>query len=245
MLVKLGRTQEAFDFGMQHLANPKEALALAQALHARGETEQALRIAEHGLDLGSTQDGPIYYGYSNKSELARWLRDEARNVGQTDRALRGGRAVLESQPSLKDYLTLQSIAGEGWTPLREAVLAALRTRPSHYREPEIQIYLHEGLIDDAIAALGSHAHYSLLEQVAEAAKKTHPEWVIQVSKKQAESIMDAGQASAYEHAAEWLAKARTAYLALGRKAEWDTYLAGVMATHQRKYKLMPMLRKLV
>jgi uncharacterized Zn finger protein len=68
--------------------------------------------------------------------------------------------------------------------------------------------------------------------------------VIQVSKQQAESIMDAGQASAYEHAAEWLAKARTAYLALGRNAEWSAYLEGELTKHARKYKLVPMLRRL-
>jgi uncharacterized Zn finger protein len=242
MLAKLGRVQEAVELGLRSIPTPGVALALARELRDRSALDEAFRIAEHGMGLPLDTDR--YDLQLQQAELARWLRDESRAAGQTERALQAGRVVLESQPSLKDYRVLEPLAGEGWPALREEILGALRARRSHYREPEIQIFLHEGRVDDAIAALGEYAHYSLVEQVAEAAKETHPEWVIQVSKQQAESIMDAGQASAYEHAAEWLAKARTAYLALGRNAEWSAYLEGELTKHARKYKLVPMLRRL-
>ena len=51
MLVRLGRVQEAFDYGLQYLGTTQEALALANALAEHGERERSLTIAEHGLSL--------------------------------------------------------------------------------------------------------------------------------------------------------------------------------------------------
>src|SRR5216683_5578688 len=51
MLVRLGRVEEAISYGLQYLATPDEALALAKALNEHGEHEQSLQIAEHGLSL--------------------------------------------------------------------------------------------------------------------------------------------------------------------------------------------------
>ncbi len=56
--------------------------------------------------------------------------------------------------------------------------------------------------------------------------------------------MDAGKASHYDEAARWLARSRPAYEATGRKSDWLRYLDGLLETHARKYKLVPMLRGL-
>jgi uncharacterized Zn finger protein len=108
------------------------------------------------------------------------------------------------------------------------------------------VFLQEGLIDDAIAALDPYASHTLVEQVADAAlqSQSHLEWVIQACRKQAEYIMDRGKAELYNSAANWLAKARKAYLMLGRAAEWQTYLNELLSQHGRKYKLVPMLKAL-
>jgi uncharacterized Zn finger protein len=56
--------------------------------------------------------------------------------------------------------------------------------------------------------------------------------------------MDGGKAEYYHSAANWLAKARTAYRALGQEEEWQSYLNELLSLHGRKYKLVPMLKAL-
>ena len=55
--------------------------------------------------------------------------------------------------------------------------------------------------------------------------------------------MDAGKSKHYHHAVNWLDRARTAYRAAGREAEWQAYLREIRARHGRKYKLMGMLER--
>ena len=115
---------------------------------------------------------------------------------------------------------------------------------SYYPQGPVDIFLHEGLIDDAIAALQPYASHTLVEQVVDAALETRPDWVIQACRQQAEPIMNEGRAQLYHAAARWLAKARTAYRAMGREEEWQTYLSELLTRHGRKYKLVPMLQAL-
>ncbi|MCA9995295.1 MAG: hypothetical protein KDE56_06105 [Anaerolineales bacterium] len=56
--------------------------------------------------------------------------------------------------------------------------------------------------------------------------------------------MDAGKAQAYDEAANWLARAKPIYLAADKAEAWRSYLDGLLETHRRKYKLVPMLRKI-
>ena len=125
------------------------------------------------------------------------------------------------------------------------MLERLRQMKPGYSEAQVEIFLHEGLIDDAIAALGSYSGYALLGEVVDAAISTHPDWVIRSCRQQAEDIMDAGKANAYYHAANWLKRARAAYLAAGREAEWREYLSDLLDKHRRKRKLIPMLEALL
>ena len=106
------------------------------------------------------------------------------------------------------------------------------------------MFLHEGLLDDAIAAVEPQASHTLVEQVVDAALTARPEWAIQACREQAEPIMDGGKAQYYHAAANWLAKARTAYRALGQGKEWQAYLNELLTLHARKYKLIPMLKAL-
>jgi uncharacterized Zn finger protein len=58
------------------------------------------------------------------------------------------------------------------------------------------VFLHEGLIDDAIAAVEPRATHTLVERVVDAAMQSHPAWVIKVCRQQAEPFMDEGKAQA-------------------------------------------------
>lgn len=235
MLAQLGRIQEAVDNGLAYMTTADEALSLAQALHEKREIESALRVAEHGLKL-----------HGEHAALARWVRDVASNTGESEKALDAAMIVVRETPSLADYQTAQTLAGKRWPELREELLAHLRQIQSLYTTARVDIFLHEELIDDAIAMVRDGYHdYTLLGRVADAAISTQPDWVIRTCRKQAEDIMDVGKANVYHHAANWLRRARSAYLAADRESEWQEYLTDLLDQHRRKYKLRPMLEELL
>ena len=235
MLVRLGRVEEAISYGWHYLATTDEALALANALYEHSEVEQGLQMAEHGLTL----DG-------RKATLAKWLRDQALLRGEKTRALPAAEAAFRDEISLENYQQVAEIAGERWPERRTELLDHARQAKSSYPKGQIDVFLHEGLIDDAITALDPYASHTLVEQVVDAAlqSQSHLDWVIQACRKQAEYIMDRGKAELYNSAANWLAKARRAYQILGREEEWQTYLNELLSQHGRKYKLVPMLKAL-
>jgi uncharacterized Zn finger protein len=235
MLVRLGRIEEAISYGRQYLATPEEALALANALYEHGEHEQSLQIAEHGLSLEG-----------RKASLAKWLRDQAWSMGEKTRALTAAEVAFGDEINLENYQRVVEIAGEQWPERRTGLLDYARQTKSSYPKGQIDVFLHEGLIEDAITALDPYASHTLVEQVVDAAlqSQSHLDWVIQACRKQAEYIMDKGKAELYSSAANWLAKARKAYLMLEHKEEWQTYLDELLSQHGRKYKLVPMLKAL-
>jgi uncharacterized Zn finger protein len=233
MLARLGRIDDAVAYGLQNLASATDALAVAQALREREALDEALQIGEHGLTL----DG-------RKAELAVWLRDLASVAGRPELALSAGTTAFREQPSLVAYQRVQELAGERWPDYRTELLEYLRRTKSYHPVGTVDVFLHEGLIDDAIAAVSDSYSYGLIERVAEAAISARPDWVIQTCRKQAEAIMNEGKANHYDTAVRWLTHARSAYRAASREAEWQTYLADLITRHGRKYKLVPMLRTL-
>ncbi|MGE3908143.1 MAG: hypothetical protein AB7K36_02240 [Chloroflexota bacterium] len=152
--------------------------------------------------------------------------------------------AFDAELTFAAYLKVQELAGSDWPAYRAELLARLRQVRSYSPQGPVEIFLHEGLIADAIAAVNEGATHSLVELVADAAIRSHPDWVIKASRQQAEPIMDEGRAQYYDAAARWLSKVRTAYQATGRQQEWQRYLAGLLTRHQRKYKLVPLLKAL-
>jgi uncharacterized Zn finger protein len=235
MLVRLGRIQDATEYGLADLTTAEEALALAGAMHERGATPEALRVADHGLTLSAP-----------RVALARWLRDQATAAGRTSQALGAALVAVRESPSLADYEAVQALAGERWSVLRAELLAGLRASTAIGQPAKVDIFLHEGLIDDAIAVADAASYsYALVEKVVDAAIGSRPAWASQASRRQAEPIMDAGKSQQYQHAIRWLGKARAAYLAAGREAEWSAYLNDLLARHARKYSLVPGLKGLL
>ena len=234
MLVRLDRVEEAVAYGLEHLTTPEETLTLATALRERGDLENALRVAGRGLDLEG----------QGKAELAVWLRDLAADMGRTDVALTAALTAFRATLDLASYLRVQEIAGAAWPEYRPALLDRLRAVRSYYPEGPVDVFLQEGLITDAIAAVDAGATHTLVERVADAAIATRPDWVIAASRKQAEDIMDGGKAQYYHAAAQWLARARDAYRAADREPEWRAYRADLLVQHARKYKLMPLIKAL-
>src|SRR6266702_6843393 len=226
MLVRLGRVEEAVSYGRQYLATPEEALALAKALYEHREYEQSLQIAEHGLSLEG-----------RKASLAKWLRDQAWSMGEKTRALTAAEVAFRDEINLENYQRVAEIAGERWPERRAELLDYARRTKSSYPKGHIEVFLHEGLIEDAIAALDPYASHTLVEQVADAAiqAQSRLDWDTQACRKQAEYILDRGKAELYSSAANWLAKARKAYHMLEHKEAWQAYLDELLCQHGRKY----------
>ena len=233
LLVRLGRAKEAVDFGMEVLTSADTALGLAITLHECGETALAVRIAEHGLGLTE----PRY-------ALAIWMRNTALTMGDTERAIQGAKAAIEELPHLSDYTHLQEVAGDRWPQIRDEILSGLRQSNRHSASGKVDIFLHEGLMQDALNAIRDSYDYSLIARVVEAATPALPLQVIPICIGQAATIMDAGKADRYHHASRWVERARDAYRSAGQETNWQSFKAALLETHKRKYKLIPMLRDL-
>ena len=233
MLARLDRVQEAVDVGLRFLNQPSQFLALAKVLRERQELEAALRIAERGLTAE---------GY--KSELATWLCDLADGMGEKESAREAAIVAFREMPSLSAYQRVQELANERWLEIREDLLTHLRRTSSYSNsQAQVDVFLHEDLLDDAITAVENGASYDLIEQVMDAVVEYRPEWVIETARRQAERIVEAGQSMYYYHAVSWLKRARKAYQAAGRDVDWRAYLGEIRDRHKRKYKLMQMLEE--
>jgi uncharacterized Zn finger protein len=230
MLARLGRAEDAVEYGLERLVAPEEALAVVEALREQGESEAALRVGEHGLSLEG-----------RKGRLAIWVRDLAEGMGRPDLAVQAALTAFRADPDLASYRRVGELSGEGWPERRAQLLEHLRRNVPYYPQGHVEVFLHEGLIQDAIDAVEESPVEVLLEQVTNAAVESHPGWVTETCRGQAEEIMDSGMSKHYDEAVRWLTKARDAYLADGREEEWRAYLTELIGLHHRKYKLRPML----
>jgi uncharacterized Zn finger protein len=235
MLAKLGRTEEAIAEAQEQMTTATEALTLAKMLREQGHLEQALSIATQGLSLKGSQD----------YQLAIWTSELAEGM-DAEVALEARLKAFRHFPSLEHYVKLQELAGADWNSLQKKLLKRLRQDKSGLNgEAKVDIFMAEGLLDDAIATADQLSSYqsNLIHPVMDAAISHNPEWVIENAQKRAESIMDGKQAKYYHHAANWLRKVRAAYLHQGKATEWKCYLKELMQTHSRKPKLLSYLKQ--
>lgn len=233
MLAKQGQSDKAVTEALDFLTQPADLHALARTLAEQGEHGQAIRLARHGLGLAEEQ---------GKAELAAWLRDLATQREEPDLALWAAQQALGYRVSLENYLAVQNAAGEGWETIKGEALALVARGGS--AEGKVDVYLYEGMHDEAIAAVERSSWFYNIDKVIEAVNSTHPEWAFRQCQERAEAIMDAGRAKEYDVAAEWVRRGRDILLAAGLDNQWRAYIEKIMDVHRRKYKLMPMLRAL-
>jgi uncharacterized Zn finger protein len=246
MLVRNGRIDEAVTEGLATLRSPNEALTFAQALVEHDALDAALRVGEHGLGLKpSPSPGDFRYLSPSRVALARWLRDLAFGAGQPGLARHAAEIAVQDSHDLSDYLAAESVAGDHWPAMQERLLDLLRRTRRPYGEGSVDIFLHEGLITDAMVIADAAPHdAALAEKVADAALPSHPAWVERTARAQAHPIMDEGRSGQYQDAARWVGKVRDAMRATGREDEWRAYIAGLLDKHRRKYTLTPLLKAL-
>lgn len=252
MLTRLGQIADVMA-ARERLASAKQALEVAKALREQGSLTEALAIAQQGLTLPESERWQPRWGTIDQFEttgfsryqLADWTSELAEGLGQTSVALATRIEAFKARPSFQDYQKVQALAGEAaWATVKPELLQNLRQRDNwSAADAKVAIFLHEGLIDDAIAAVDPYGGHQLVHQVMEAAIPHRPAWVIEKARRRAEEIMNHGKAEAYREAVEWLRMARAAYLQSGQEAEWKRYYTDLISTHSRKYKLMGLFKQ--
>lgn len=236
MLAESGDVEKAAAEAKAYLVYPSEILAVASTMADEGALTLALEMGEHGLALEQE---------TGKLELARWTRDQANDFGNQALALKAAQVAFRQGTTLADYTAVQQIAGKQWLTIRPDLLQQLQK--SWHISDKIDIYLHENMLAEAMAALDEKQAFVLeadLHRVVEAARASTPDWGIRKYQERAEEIMDAGRSGSYETAVSWLRYARDIYQQHNRLPEWQRYLDGILEIHQRKYKLVPMLRNI-
>lgn len=236
MLGRLGRVEEALAAADTQMKSIEDAFALAKTLAEQGSLAEALDIAQAGFNL----PGSCQY------ELGIWTSDLAEALGHPQAALLALMEAFQVKPSFVDYQRMAELAGEKWEGVKAELLRIIRTARSWGVESaKVDIFLHEGLIEDAISTVTElSAYYSaLIHRVMEAAISHNPDWVIANARRRAEKIMDEGKAEYYDDAIEWLKKVRAAYIKSGREADWSKYREKLIQIHTRKRKLMTMFKE--
>jgi uncharacterized Zn finger protein len=93
----------------------------------------------------------------------------------------------------RDYGKIQDYAGETWLMLKQDLLQTLQNQPDWgIREAQVDIFLHEGLIDDATKTVERDTYYDskLVHRVMDVAVSRRADWVIDNVRRRAEPIME-------------------------------------------------------
>jgi uncharacterized Zn finger protein len=233
MLARLGRIEEAVKAAVTEMKSVEEAFALVQILQEDGYSEEALKICQLGLDLPG----------NSTYKLAICMSELADKFSEKEAAFNAKIKIFEIQPSLKDYLSLHELSGDHWSTLKVDLLAILRTTQNYNStEAKVDIFLHEKLIEEAIAIVDTSYSSQLVHRVMMAAIPHRPDWVILNACRRAELILNQMKSAEYDSAIKWLEKARAAYLQAGRNVEWSAYRAQLMEVHSRKRKFMGLFK---
>jgi uncharacterized Zn finger protein len=255
MLAQMGQIAEVMAASVR-IKDAGQALTIAKVLREQDALTEALSIAKAGLDLPdrlSTSQAEQQFFTVHQSplldrhryELADWTSELAQGLDDPATALTARSMAFKLRPSMRGYQKVKTLAGNAWQGLQPDLLQHLRLMDSwSHAEAKVQIFLDEGLVDDAIATVtDSYASTNLIQVVMGAAMTYKPEWVIATAIRPAEDIMNRGKAESYQDAVNWLAKARSAYIHLGRQNEWQEYRKQLVATHGKKRKLMGLINE--
>ncbi|WP_008311925.1 SWIM zinc finger domain-containing protein [Leptolyngbya sp. PCC 6406] len=250
MLTQLGRIDEVMAAAPEHLTNLRDAYALAQLLWVEDAKQEALAISKLGLSLPQTSvpylENPSGTTYGNTHAQLIWISDLAMDLGDRETAITAQIGAFKDEPSLRGYEQIQSIAPQTWSHHRAELLDYLRqTEQWNAQGAKVNIFLHEGLLEDAIAVVSERFFYNdhLILQVMDAVMATHSDWVVATACSKAEGIMNGGKAKYYGQAVTWLKRAKAAYVARDRAADWQAYYQRLKTIHGRKYKLMDLMRQ--
>ncbi len=234
MLGSLGRTAEAMQAAQTQMKTMEEAFSLGQTLCSNGEEAKALEVAQRGLTL----PGGCQY------KLASWTAELAKQLNNTEVELQARKLAFDDNPLASDYFRIKELTGENWLQIQPDLLKNLRQHTTWEKtEVKVEVFLKEGLIDEAIASVNPLDGYpiDLVHKVMDAAISERPDWVIETAKPFVEAILTRKKSEYYNQAIAWLKKVRAAYLKKDQWNSWKTYRQELLQTHARKHKFRGML----
>jgi uncharacterized Zn finger protein len=231
-LIELGRLDEAVE-ASEKLENTNDAFAVAQKLREVGRLKDAVALAEKGLELGG------YY----LNQLALWLAPLEESQGRTEMALLAYRTAYIESPSIEIYRHIKRLAGTNWENLQPALIQ--KADEKYSKDTLVDIHLEEDDWDAAIQIAEKDSwSFNLLEKVADAVIPYRPDWVICVSLKQSDDLIEKTQSKLYPIAAHWLERAKKAYQQKGQNAEWQAYINNLRTTYARRPALQREIQRL-
>jgi uncharacterized Zn finger protein len=240
MLIQLGRFEQAIA-SAEKIENHEQAFAIAQKFLEHGSEQEALRTAHKGLQL---LEGVSSANYA--TELAVWTAALAEQLGETKILLNAKIIAFKFNPSLADYHEIRDLTGDKWNSTKEILLKYLPRSNSFGggSEAKVDIFLDEGLIDQAIAVVeGGYCSRELKLRVMQVAAGFNPQWVITKGKAFAEDIINRGKSEYYEDAVKWLEQVKRAYLGSNQQEEWRSYRQQLVEVNSKKRKLMEIVKR--
>jgi len=240
MLIQLGRFEQAIA-SAEKIENHEQAFAIAQKFLEHGSEQEALRTAHKGLQL---LEGVSSANYA--TELAVWTAALAEQLGETKILLNAKIIAFKFNPSLADYHEIRDLTGDKWNSTKEILLKYLPRSNSFGggSEAKVDIFLDEGLIDQAIAVVeGGYCSRELGLRVMQVAAGFDPQWVITKGKALAEDIINRGKSEHYDDAVSWLEQVKRAYLASNQQEEWRSYRQQLVEVNSKKRKLMEIVKR--
>jgi uncharacterized Zn finger protein len=226
-LLALDRVEEAAREAADAQDNTLLELADIFVEHGQGEVAECLLEAR----AAATTD----------YRLVEWLKKRARAAGRGESALHWAMRLFRLQPTLAHYQEVRELARAhgNWESLRPELISVLQD--PQYLYYLIQVYLDEGDIDAAIAALPAPAvqHigvYNLAAphlQVARAAEETRPAAARTIYQQYLERLIEWQGRDNYQQAARLLVKVRALFQSLGEDAAWTQYIAELRQRYNR------------
>jgi uncharacterized Zn finger protein len=239
MLLQLGRHDEAIAEA-ENVQDEDQAFAIAQQLLEHGFEKQALYIANKGLQL-QEEDAKRY----RTVEFAEWTARLAESLGETGILLNAKIIAFKLKPSLSTYHQIRDLNKSKWKTTKDILLKYLLQFDSfNAAEAKVNIFLEEGLFDEAIAiANTSYCPSQTRLRVMQAVIKNNPQWVITKAQSLAEDIIARGKSDDYEQAITWLEQVRNGYQTIKKEKEWLNYRNQLVEVNARKRKLMELIKR--
>ncbi len=228
-LLKLGRVDEADEEAES--SNDYELPALADRFVAHGEGERAERLVRERS------------GRSTDLRLNEWLRDCYKAQGDTNAALEMALRIYRARPELHSYRVVRELAvtlGRFEALRPELQRIATNTAAASLA---IQIFLEEGQIDQALAALRAASdrwmHSSMALTVAKAAEASRPADALAIYAQHAEQLIEQRGRENYIGACSLLLRVRELYGRLDQAESWQRSIADL----RQRHRSLPALRE--
>lgn len=231
LLLELKRIPEALQVALT-APTAHAALALAKRFEEARYLQEAVQVAERGLDL---LDGP--------QSITWWIAPLAEQTGRSDLAIRIYTMTMDKLPTLEVYQRLRALSPEASAKYRTVIIQSLKDT-NNFRKL-LELYLNEGMFEEARELAEAHQRDYDLQEIATKGLIEHdPAWVAQTCIRIAETFIARKQSHYYSRAVDWLERAKRAAFQANEIAAWEEYLAYLKKTYANRPVLLRELKRL-